>query len=74
MEYHLEHLNHDPVDCFFYKEKLSRVGQTVLEDDIEIDEILDKRGTGRNKEVLVRWLGYGNQFNEWIKANKLREI
>lgn len=73
--YYLEDLKKEPIDCFFYAQELSRVSKSVLRDgEFEIEEILDTRGKGRNKEVLVRWLGYSSKFDSWIKASAVVDI
>lgn len=47
----------------------------VLEDAIfeyaEVEEILEKRGKGRNTEYLVKWKDRGD--NEWVKAGLIAE-
>lgn len=73
--YYLEDLKKEPIDCFFYEHELSRVSRSVLRsEEFEIEEILDTRGKGRNKEVLVRWVGYSSKFDSWIKANTIVNI
>lgn len=73
--YYLEDLNKEPIDCFFYAHELSKVSKSVLRDDeFEIEEILDRRGKGKNREVLVRWKGYTSKFDSWIKANTVVDI
>lgn len=54
----------------FYGFELQRV-----EDDVnrlyKIDDVVDKRGRGRNQEVLVSWAGYTDKFNSWIPKSDL---
>jgi len=39
-----------------------------------IDKILETRGKGRSKELLVSWYGYPDNFNSWIKEADLRDL
>jgi hypothetical protein len=34
-----------------------------------VEEILKKRTRNKQKEVLVRWLGYDDKFNSWEPAS-----
>lgn len=70
--YYLEDLKKD---CFFYEQELSSVSKSVLRDEeFEIEEILDTRGRGKNKEVLVRWAGHSSKFDSWVKADRVVDI
>jgi hypothetical protein len=40
--------------------------------EYEIDRILDDRGKGRNKEYLVKWLGYPDSESSWELADSLQ--
>ena len=72
--YYLRDMQKDPTDSFFYEEKLSRVTTAVADVDYLIDEILDTRGHGKNKEVLVSFVGYGDKFNSWIKESAVKDL
>lgn len=72
--YYLEDLKKEAIDCFFYEEELTRVQKNLLDDEFEIAEILDSRGKGKNKQVLVRWAGYADKFNSWIKASSVKDL
>ena len=36
-------------------------------------EIIDSKGSGKNKKYLVRWIGWPDKFNEWISAQSLTD-
>ena len=57
----------EEIEGSFYAEELQR----VRGDAFKIEEILDRRGTGRNEEVLVKWKYFGPQWNEWIRARDI---
>jgi transposase InsO family protein len=39
-----------------------------------IEKILRKRKRGKNIELLVKWLGYPDSFNEWISSKEVKAI
>lgn len=39
--------------------------------NFEIEQVLDSRGTGSNKEYLVKFMFYPDKFNEWIPAKNI---
>ena len=69
-------LNGEIIDGFFYNEELVLVGQARLSDDktFKIERILRTKGRGANKQALVKWLGYPDKFNSWVKVSQLESI
>jgi hypothetical protein len=61
------------LDGTFYEQELQRVpyDPNAL---YKVERILKTKGKGRNKQVLVKWLGYDNSFNQWIKNKDLENI
>ena len=58
--YYLDDLACEEIDGFFYTEELCRVRKT--------------RGKGSSKEYFVKWKGYSDKFNSWVRANQLTNI
>ena len=56
----------------FYPQELQRVERK--EEIYQVDAILDERGRGKKKEVLVSWQGYPPSFNSWIPASDVIDI
>eukprot|EP00734_Pompholyxophrys_sp_LG126_P000099 Pompholyxophrys_sp_v1_NODE_6_length_8036_cov_9.951134.p2 type:complete len:370 gc:universal NODE_6_length_8036_cov_9.951134:6863-7972(+) len=73
--YRLEDLNKKPIKGAYYENELQLVPESVLEGPHRIDKILEHRTVGRGKnakkEVLVKWLGYGDDFNSWIPESNV---
>jgi hypothetical protein len=38
-----------------------------------IDRIIDERRVGRGKKYLVRWVGYGEEDDEWLSRRDLED-
>ena len=70
--YKLKDYDQEELSGTFYNEELQKV---IKEDDVyEVEKILKTRGKGKNKEVLVKWLGYPAKFNSWIPASEVKDI
>ena len=70
--YKLKDYDQEELSGTFYNEKLQKV---IKEDDVyEVEKVLKTCGKGKNKEVLVKWLGYPAKFNSWIPASEVKDI
>ena len=56
----------------FYEEELERVIKKST-DLYQVETVLQERTRRGRKEVLVKWLGYSEQFNQWISKASLRQ-
>ena len=72
--YYLEDLAGEEIAGFFYTEELCRVRTNLTTDVFEIDKILKTRVKGSSIEYFVKWKGYGDKFNSWVRANQLKNI
>jgi hypothetical protein len=69
---HLEKLparnDHDP-----FKKIHKKPGPVYVNaDKYEIEQIIDGKGSGRAKQYLVRWTGYGEEDDSWLKPADLQ--
>ena len=64
-----DHMN-EPVEGIFYESELQKI--TKKDDVFLVEEILKKRTRNKQKEVLVRWLGYDDKFNSWEPASSIK--
>nr|DAC81296.1 TPA_asm: integrase [Ladona dragonfly adintovirus] len=69
--YRLEDLNGDVIKGSFYEPELVRV---KLPQMFTVEKILRRRGKGRNLEYFVKWLGYDENFNSWVRAASVRRL
>jgi len=70
--YELEYLNKQLIDGQF-SEELTPV-RITKETQFQIDKIMATRVRKGIKEYLVRWKGYGPDFDSWIKASDIKKI
>ena len=56
----------------FYQYEMQKVIKT---DDMQyrVEKVLRERRRGQEKEVLVKWEGWGNKFNSWISKKSLED-
>ena len=68
--YKLEDFGKEEISGIFYEPELVKVVKT---DDIyKIEKVLRKRKHRGKTELLVKWLGYPDKFNQWILESDLR--
>ena len=68
--YTIEDLMGESINGTFYKEELQLIDYNP-EDTFDIEKVLATRTRNGVKEVLVKWLGYGDKFNNWIPASEV---
>jgi hypothetical protein len=68
--YKLEDLKHEKIAGIFYETELQKA---ILPETYKIEKILRWKKRGKKKLALVRWLGYGPEFDEWVdEANVVK--
>lgn len=72
-KYRLTDLSGEDIEGTFMESELQRV-RISENKTYNIEKIIQRRGRGKNAEVLVKWEGYPNKFNSWIPASELKDI
>lgn len=72
--YKLKDLNNESIKGNFYKEELQKINLKSNDELYKIEKIIRTEGTGKNKKLLVKWLGFPDSFNSYIKASDLKKI
>jgi transposase InsO family protein len=68
--YKIEDSGGEDISGVFYEPELVKV---VKRDDIyKIEKVLKRRKRKGQVELFVKWLGYPEKFNQWIKESDLR--
>lgn len=61
-QYKVKDYNGVEIDGSFYAAEIQKVSKP---DTYVIETILASKGVGKNKKYLVKWFGYGPEFNSW---------
>jgi len=70
--YAIKDLKEEEIEGTFYEKELQKV-HFDQDKSFIIETILKKRkGPGGKIQLLVKWQGYSEQFNEWIDQNQLK--
>ena len=68
--YVLEDLQGEIIEESFHNEELQKTSQEVF----RIEKVLQKKKINGIEHGLVKWIGYGDKFNEWLPVSKLQKI
>jgi Chromo (CHRromatin Organisation MOdifier) domain len=67
--YRIKDLNNEILQGVFYEHELQKIIKT--DDVYKIDHIIRKRIKNGRKEYLIRWLGFGPDFDTWENADNI---
>lgn len=70
--YLLKDLKETIVEGRFYEEELQKVIKTDR-DFWRVERILKTKGIGTRKEYFVKWKGFDQRFNSWVKASWMKQ-
>lgn len=63
-------INNKKIDKRFYPEQIQKVNP----EEYRIEKIIKSRVKNRNKEFLVKWLGYSSEYNSWVREKDIRKL
>ena len=66
--YRLRDLNNEEIQGSFYEPELLPAKQVIF----RIEKVIWR--DYKKKQALVKWLGYGDDFNSWIPLSNLQEL
>ena len=69
--YTVQDLLQRPIEGTFYEEELQRV---KCPDIFRVEKVLKKQTKNKNTEYLVRWSGYGPDFDSWVQSTDIEPI
>ncbi|GFQ90592.1 putative uncharacterized transposon-derived protein F54H12.3 [Trichonephila clavata] len=69
--YLLQDLSGKEIDGRFYAEELQKIDKSD-QDFWAIEKIIRTKGRGPSRQLFVKWVGFDDSFNSWIKAKWLK--
>ena len=72
VKYRLNDLKGESVKGTFYEAELQRVEYSD-QGHFDVEEVLEVKGRGKQREALVKWRGWPKKFNSWIKHDQLTD-
>jgi hypothetical protein len=71
--YELSDLQAQAIEGQFYNYELVKVTVSP-QTEFQIDKIVRTRNKSGIKQHLVKWRGYDETFNSWVKASDIKKI
>jgi len=71
--YFLRDLQGEDIDGIFYEEELTRIRRNYAKTNLTVETIIQSKGRGRSRRILVSWRGFPESFNTWINPNDLKK-
>ena len=62
--YNLEDLLGESIKGTFYEPEVQKISKRPAR-RYDIEKIVKYRGTGKKRQALIKWKGYGDKFNTW---------
>jgi hypothetical protein len=72
--YKLEDTGGEEVAGTFYREEIQPVAKDSKDTFYDVEEILETRTVGRQKQHLVKYVGLPNKFNRWVSAKDVKKL
>ena len=69
--YRLQDLQGEFLDGTFYEKEMQKV---TSPDSFLVEKVLKEKGKGKNKQYLVRWLGYPPKFDSWVGDKDIARV
>lgn len=70
--YRIKDLLGEAIEGTFYDKEVQKVVYKPKA-SFKIDKIIDTKGRGVRRKVLVKWVGYPAKFNSWIPASEVNK-
>ena len=68
--YKIKDLDGESLEGAFYTQELQKVKMDP-ETEYKIEKIIKKRKRRGHEELLVKWMGWSEKFNSWVKKTDI---
>ena len=65
--YTIQDLTNEEIDGYFYEEELQRVPKDADTAVFRVEKVLRHRQRQGQREIFVKWMGWPQKFNSWVK-------
>ncbi|GFY62252.1 uncharacterized transposon-derived protein F54H12.3 [Trichonephila inaurata madagascariensis] len=72
--YVLKDLKGETLKSRFYESELQRVSKSSPDTFTSVEKVLRTKRKRDNKEFFVKWRGFDNRFNSWVKAKWMKRF
>lgn len=72
--YELTDLNDKKIEGTFYDSEIQKIPIDMSLKEWKIEKIIKSRTIKGQKQHYVKWLGYSDDFNSWIKAEGIKKL
>lgn len=72
--YRLTDIDGQPIEGVFYKEELSPIRFDEKDNLFAVEQVLKQEIRKGKKYLLVKWRGFSNASNEWVRADQFKSI
>jgi predicted transcriptional regulator len=68
--YIIKDLKDEVIKGSFYEQELQKTKQEIF----RIEKVLQKKKIKGRQHGLVKWIGYNNDFNEWLPMSEIKNL
>lgn len=69
--YKIKDLNHENIDGFFYEHELQKV---IDSGEYKLEKVVKTRTRDGIKESFIKWRGYPESFNSWVRSDEITDL
>ena len=71
--YKLEDYDGEPIEGSFYEQELQKI-VVPSDKNFKVESILQRKGRGKKAMVFVKWLGWPQKFNSWVREEDVVDL
>ena len=72
--YSIKSYNNEPILGKFYQNELEKVYNELESTVYKIEKYVKKQTKNKKKGYIVKWVGWGSEFNSWVAEKEIKDI